>query len=57
MRTRKAFEKETAKVKRALYKHSASNDSEIVSPDFGGNIAAKRGRRGSERESPNTSLK
>ena len=37
-RTRKALEKETAKVKRALYKKSGSNESELVSPDFGGNI-------------------
>eukprot|EP00353_Schmidingerella_taraikaensis_P017437 CAMPEP_0185602738 /NCGR_PEP_ID=MMETSP0436-20130131/1980_1 /TAXON_ID=626734 ORGANISM="Favella taraikaensis, Strain Fe Narragansett Bay" /NCGR_SAMPLE_ID=MMETSP0436 /ASSEMBLY_ACC=CAM_ASM_000390 /LENGTH=90 /DNA_ID=CAMNT_0028233013 /DNA_START=862 /DNA_END=1134 /DNA_ORIENTATION=- len=45
---KKAAEKTAAKMKRAL-KHSNSNESEIVSPDFGGNlIAAKRGRKSSQ---------
>lgn len=53
-RTKKAMEKEAAKVKRALYRKSASNESEMISPDFGGNIMQKKGAR----ESPNnTTLK
>jgi len=54
---KKAQEKETKQAEKALIRHSTQVSNDIASPDFGGNLNTKRNRRGSERESPNTSLK
>ena len=55
---KKAQEKESVKITRAL-KQSSSIESDIVSPDFGGNIIAKKARRQADRErdSPSNTLK